>query len=411
MRLLYNISIGLYLTAVRLAAWFNPKAKQWLQGRKNLFSDLKSFYSDTKPVVWFHCASLGEFEQGRPVIEAFRAQHPEFRILLTFFSPSGYEVRKNYEHADYVCYLPADTPSKTKRFVELVNPALVVFVKYEYWHNIMHEINRREVPFYVMSAIFRPSQYFFKWYGKRFLKNLAQVKHYFVQDQSSADLLINHGITQVSVTGDTRFDRVAKIASEIITLPMIEGFVDGHKEVIVAGSTWHPDEVLLAKLFDDNPGKYKLIIAPHEINESHLGSIEKLFQGVAARYSVVKQNEISAKQVIIIDSIGLLSKLYRYGRYAYIGGGFGVGIHNVSEAAVYGIPVIFGPNYKKFREAHDLVEIGGAFSINNPDQLAGVFSNLQNDEIAWQRSADAAKNYISRQLGATEKVLANIKID
>lgn len=396
------------MLAVHMAAWFNPKARKWLHGRKHLFSSLKRFNPQKKPVVWFHCASLGEFEQGRPVIEEFRKRNPGHFILLTFFSPSGFEIRKNYEHADYVCYLPADMPTNAKRFVDAVNPALVVFVKYEYWHNIMHEIIRREVPLYVMSAIFRSSQYFFRWYGKRFVKNLAQVTHFFVQNQQSADLLINHNISQVTVAGDTRFDRVVKIAEESISLPLIESFIKANEEIIVAGSTWHPDEVLLAKLFDEHPGKFKLIIAPHEIAESHLQTIETLFKGATIRYSQARPDELEEKMVLVIDGIGLLSKLYRYGRYAYIGGGFGVGIHNVPEAAVYCIPVIFGPNYRKFHEAVEMLRIGGAFSINDFKELEEVITNLSGDENAWKISAEANREYIAGQVGATEKVIGMI---
>jgi 3-deoxy-D-manno-octulosonic-acid transferase len=410
MRLAYNISIFFYIVAVRLASLLSPKAALWVKGRQKYFSSLAQFSSEPGPVIWFHCASLGEFEQGRPVIEAFKKQHPQYRILLTFFSPSGFEVRKNYEHADHVCYLPADTPDNAKRFVEMARPALVVFVKYEYWHNIMHEITTREIPLYIMSAIFRPSQYFFKWYGKRFLKNLDQITHFFVQNQNSADLLVDHGITQVSVTGDTRFDRVAKIAQESISFPLVEAFVGGNKEIILAGSTWPADEILLAKLYKSNPGKYKLIIAPHETNESHLQSLESLFPEVSVRYSQARQVGVARKQILIIDSIGLLSKLYRYGRYAYIGGGFGAGIHNVPEAAVYGIPVIFGPNYRKFQEAVDLIENGGAFSINDYQGLADIFRKLSDNEEAWQHSADASRKYVARQLGATAKVMGAIQV-
>lgn len=358
--------------------------------------------------MWFHCASLGEFEQGRPVIEELRKRNPGYFILLTFFSPSGFEIRKNYEYADHVCYLPADTPTNAKRFVDAVNPALVVFVKYEYWHNIMHEITRRDVPLYVMSAIFRPSQYFFRWYGKRFAKNLAQVTHFFVQNQQSADLLITHGISQVTVAGDTRFDRVAKIAAEMVSFPLIEKFVGNSNEIIVAGSTWHPDEVLLAKLMDEYPGQYKLIIAPHEISETHLQKIETLFKGDAVKYSLATPDVLTEKKVLIIDSIGLLSKLYRYGRYAYVGGGFGVGIHNVPEAAVYGIPVIFGPNYRKFNEAVELLRIGGAFSINDYRELEVVINSLSRNEQAWKVSGEASREYIAGQVGATEKVIGGI---
>jgi len=408
MRLLYNIGIFLYLLAVHVASWFDPKARKWLRGRKHLHKNFSGFKPGNKPVAWFHSASLGEFEQGRPAIEEFRKRNPGHFILLTFFSPSGFEIKQNYEQADYVCYLPADTPSGAKRFVDAVNPALVVFVKYEYWHNIMHEITRRAVPLYVMSAVFRPAQYFFKWYGRRFVKNLAQITHFFVQNHESADLLKAHGILQVTIAGDTRFDRVARIAAERVSLPLIEKFIEASREIIVAGSTWYPDEVLLAKLLIDHPDKYKLIIAPHEISESHLQKIEALFKGVVARYSQVKPYELTEKKVLIIDSIGLLSKLYRHGRYAFIGGGFGAGIHNVPEAAVYGIPVIFGPNFTKFNEAADLIRVGGAFSVKNYPEFKGLMRNLSGDQKAWHDSAEASRKYVAHQVGATEKVIEMI---
>lgn len=410
MRLLYNISIHFYLFTMHVVALFKPKARLWINGRKNLFSELKVFAKNNQPTAWFHCASLGEFEQGRPLIEAFRDKHPDYRILLTFYSPSGFEVRKKYEFADYVCYLPADTRANAKRFVKLVEPDLVVFVKYEYWHNIMHEVIKRNIPLFALSANFRPGQYFFSWYGRRFLKNLKQITHFFVQNQNSAGLLISNGITQVTVTGDTRFDRVKKIAEESVSLPLIEKFIKGRKDIIVAGSTWQADEILLVKLFNDNPGKYKLIIAPHEITETHLQSIESLFQGATARYSQARQDEVAGKQVLIIDGIGLLSKLYRYGRYAYIGGGFGVGIHNVPEAAVYGIPVIFGPNYRKFQEAVDMIGLGSAFSVNDYKELSKVFRHLSSDQKAWQHCADTSREYVIKQLGATAKVLSMLEM-
>ncbi|MBE0663007.1 MAG: 3-deoxy-D-manno-octulosonic acid transferase [Bacteroidales bacterium] len=412
MRHLYNFSIQFYLLAVHIAAIFKPKARRWLRGRKQLYKTLSLLKSNQQPLAWFHCASLGEFEQGRPVIEAFKKHQPEYKILLTFFSPSGFEVRQNYEHADFVCYLPADTPSKAKRFVTAANPSMVIFVKYEYWHNFMHEIIQRRTPLFVLSANFRPEQYFFQWYGKRFLKNLEQVTHYFVQNQQSANLLKKNGINQVTVAGDTRFDRVMKIVNEVVLIPVIEAFVAGHHEVIIAGSSWPVDEDLLARLFHKNPAKFKLIIAPHEIHEAHLQSVEKLFPGIAIRYSQAEPADLVQKQVLIIDSIGMLSKLYRYGRYAYIGGGFGVGIHNVPEAAAYGIPVIFGPNYKRFQEAIDLIEIGGAFSINNFEQLQMVFNDFEKNSSTWQKSASACRDYVQQKAGATQKVMefiANFK--
>lgn len=405
MGFLYNFTIRLYLLAVRITSWFQPKAKLWIEGRKNLFSKLENFAGIKEPTAWFHCASLGEFEQGRPVMEAFKKQHPDHRILLTFFSPSGYEVRKNYPLADHVCYLPADTPFNARRFVAMVDPSLVVFIKYEYWLNFIREITMREVPFYILSANFRPGQFFFRWYGQWFLKSLRQATHFFVQTRDSATLLQNHGITQVTVAGDTRFDRVAAIAAENVSLPVIEEFVSGSCEIIVAGSSWPADEALLGKLFSETPGKFKLILAPHEIHETHLKALEAQYEGQTIRYSTALQTGSSAKKVLVVDSIGMLSKLYRYGRYAYIGGGFGAGIHNILEAAVYGLPVIFGPNHQKFREALDLIASGGAFSISDFPQLSSVFRDLTANPERWQQSANAAKTYVAQRVGATQKVM------
>lgn len=405
MRFLYNFIIRLYLVAVRVAAAFQPKARLWIRGRKNLFSDLEVFAKQKEPTAWFHCASLGEFEQGRPVLEAYKKHHPDHRILLTFFSPSGYEVRKNYQLANHVCYLPADTPFNARHFVSLINPTMVVFVKYEYWLNFIREITSREIPFYILSANFRPGQFFFSWYGHWFLKYLRMVTHFFVQTRDSATLLYQHGIKQVTVAGDTRFDRVSAIAAEQASLMVVEEFVSGPAEIIVAGSTWPADEDLLGKLFTDNQGKLKLIIAPHEIHEAHLKALEKQFEGQTIRYSTALQTGSTGKRVLILDSIGMLSKLYRYGRYAYIGGGFGVGIHNILEAAVYGVPVIFGPNHHKFREALDLIASGGAFSISDFPQLSSLFRELSENPAKWQQSANAAKVYVSQRRGATEQVM------
>jgi 3-deoxy-D-manno-octulosonic-acid transferase len=404
MRLLYSLSIRLYLAAVHVASWFEPRAKKWLHGRRNLFSNLQPFSEGLQPVAWFHCASLGEFEQGRTVIEAFKNKYPHYRILLSFFSPSGFEVRKNYIHADYVCYLPADTAANAHKFVNLVKPSLVVFVKYEYWLNFIDEITRRNVPLYVLSANFRPDQFFFRWYGKWFLKRLKKITRFFVQNHQSADLLAKNGINQATVSGDTRFDRVAAIANEASGLPLIEAFVSGHDEVIVAGSTWQSDEALLARLFKENSGKFKLIIAPHQVHESHIKALAEMFQGLAVWYSALQQNAVEQKSVLIVDSIGMLSKLYRYGRYAYVGGGFGAGIHNVLEAAVYGIPVIFGPNHHKFTEALELIAAGGAFGIRDYSGLAKTFYHLATDNN-WQQSALAASDYVSERTGATGKVM------
>ncbi|MGB4204716.1 MAG: glycosyltransferase N-terminal domain-containing protein [Bacteroidales bacterium] len=411
MQLLYNIGIRIFLLAVHIASLFNTKARKWINGRKNIFDDIRHFSDGQKPVAWFHCASLGEFEQGRPVIEAFMQKHPQYRILLTFFSPSGFEVRKNYTHADHICYLPADTPENASRFVETVNPAFVVFVKYEYWLNYINEITGRNIPMYILSATFRTDQFFFKWYGKWSLQSLKKITRFFVQTEESAKLLEKHGISQTTVTGDTRFDRVSTIAQEAASLPVIEQFAEGQEIMIVAGSTWQPDELLLSKLLKEFPDKFKLIIAPHEIHESHLKTIEQQFSDNTVRYSTIQKTGTSGSNVLIIDSIGMLSKLYRYAKIAYIGGGFGAGIHNILEAAVYGIPVVFGPNHHKFQEALDLIASGGAYSINSYEDFKKTILNLSDNLNVWQKSADASNSYVVGKCGATAKVMAELEKD
>ncbi|NLN95110.1 MAG: 3-deoxy-D-manno-octulosonic acid transferase [Bacteroidales bacterium] len=411
MHLLYNLGIRIFLLAVHVASLFNTKARKWINGRKNIFDDIRHFSDGQKPVAWFHCASLGEFEQGRPVIEAFRLKYPQYRILLTFFSPSGFEVRKNYTHTDHICYLPADTPGNARRFVEIVNPAFVVFVKYEYWLNYINEITVRNIPMYILSATFRTDQFFFKWYGKWSLKSLKKITRFFVQTEESAKLLEKHGISQITVTGDTRFDRVSTIAREATSLPVIEQFTESQKIMIVAGSTWQPDELLLSKLLNEFPEKFKLIIAPHEIHESHLKTIEHQFSDNTVRYSTLPKTGTTDSNVLIIDSIGMLSKLYRYAKITYIGGGFGAGIHNILEAAVYGVPVVFGPNHHKFQEALDLIASGGAYAINSYEGLKKTILNLSDNINAWQKSADASNYYVAGKCGATAKVMTELEKD
>ncbi len=411
MQLLYNLGIRIFLLAVHVASLFNTKARKWINGRKNIFDDIRHFSDGPKPVAWFHCASLGEFEQGRPVIEAFRLKHPQYRILLTFFSPSGFEVRKNYTHADHICYLPADTPENARRFVEIVNPDFVVFVKYEYWLNYINKITGRNIPMYILSATFRTDQFFFKWYGKWSLKSLKKITRFFVQTKESAKLLEKHGISQITVTGDTRFDRVSTIAREAASLPVIEQFSESQKIMIVAGSTWQPDELLLSKLLNEFPEKFKLIIAPHEIHESHLKTIEHQFLNNTIRYSTLPKTGTTDSNVLIIDSIGMLSKLYRYAKISYIGGGFGAGIHNILEAAVYGVPVLFGPNHHKFQEALDLIASGGAYAINSYEGFKKTILNLSDNINAWQKSADASNSYVAGKCGATTKVISELEKD
>ncbi|MCW3072555.1 MAG: 3-deoxy-D-manno-octulosonic acid transferase [Bacteroidetes bacterium] len=409
MRLLYNISIHVYKILITAASSLNPKAKLWLDGRKNIFEKLASSISATcspgSKLAWFHCASLGEFEQGRPLIERYKAQHPDVKILLTFFSPSGYEIRKDYKGADLVCYLPADTPSNAKRFLEIVKPSAVFFVKYEFWFNYLAELKRRDVPTYLISGIFREEQHFFKFYGSWFRKQFSSFTHFFLQDLRSEELLHSIGYKNTTVAGDTRFDRVSEIAKNVRPFPLIEKFKGGHR-VLIAGSTWKEDEELIAGSAQEN---LKLIIAPHEIDEKHIESICALFSKYSViRYSQATESAVAAAQVLVIDNIGMLSSLYQYGTFAFIGGGFGKGIHNILEAATFGLPVVFGPNYDKFKEAVDLVKTGGAFSVSGKAEFENVRA-LLSDEQVLKTASHISKYYVESRTGATEKIMNAVK--
>lgn len=407
MRLLYSIIILTYRLAISAASLFNAKAKRWIEGRKSLFEKLETAIDPSKPLAWFHCASLGEFEQGRPVIERFREFHPDHRILVTFFSPSGYEVRKNYTGADHVFYLPIDTRSNAKRFIAIVNPQIAFFIKYEFWFNYVDLLHRKKIPFYLVSAIFRDDQHFFKWYGAWQRKMLHYYRHIFVQNESSKKLLESIGVNNVTISGDTRFDRVTEVAAEAKNIPAAEAF-SREGVVMVAGSTWPEDELILANLL--NIPSLKMIIAPHEISENKIEHIISLVQehGKVCRYSKSETSGVEGAKVLIIDNIGMLSSLYRYGRIAYIGGGFGKGIHNTLEAAAYGVPVIFGPNYKKFNEAKELVKLGGAFSIHNEDDLLRTVTRLINHREELENASSASGRYVQENQGATGIILKNI---
>ncbi|MCK4570254.1 MAG: 3-deoxy-D-manno-octulosonic acid transferase, partial [Bacteroidales bacterium] len=374
MSFLYNTGIAVYVLLIRLAALFNSKAKAWVQGRKDWRTDLSGAFQKGDKVAWFHAASLGEFEQGRPVMEAFRQEHPEYKILLTFFSPSGYLQKKDYDGADKVMYLPPDCPGNAKYFVENLNPDIAVFIKYEFWYNYLSELKKHNVSSFFISALFRKGQPFFKWYGGWFRKKLRRVDHFFVQDQVSADNLKSIGIDQVTLSGDTRFDRVADILKNNTENPDIEKFCAGSK-VLLAGSTWPPDEELLAGLPERFPD-LKLIIAPHEVKEERVEQLINALKTDVARYTEDEPGDWPDKQILVIDTIGVLSSIYRYADIAYIGGAFGTGLHNIQEPAVNGMPVIFGPNYHKFKEAVDLVDIGGAFTINSGEELQTILSEL-----------------------------------
>lgn len=400
MSFIYNLGMSCYSRLVSLAACRNKKAKKLKEGQKHVFSFLESRLSPEGGYIWFHAASLGEFEQGRPLIEALKREDKNRKILLTFFSPSGYEVRKDYEGADLVCYLPFDLPENVRRFLDLVRPEMAVFIKYEFWKNYLEELHVRKIPVYLISGIFRRSQLFFKPYGGFYRNMLFHFTRLYVQDEASEQLLLSIGITDVKVCGDTRFDRVTDIRKRARALPLLERFVTDASFTLVAGSTWAPDEDILIPYFNDTEG-LKLIIAPHEIHEGHLSEIESKLKRPFLRYSEANEANVGSADCLIIDNFGLLSSLYRYGRFAYVGGGFGTGIHNVTEAAVYGIPVIFGPNFGKFREARDLLVCGGGFSVKDASSFASLTERLTGSTDFLHEAGRQAGAYISGHAGAS----------
>ncbi len=404
---LYNLGIRLYILLVNIVSPFNAKAKLWLNGRKNWRQKVKSAIPKGTDTAWIHCSSLGEFEQGRPLIESLKTRFPNLKIVLTFFSPSGYEVRKNYTGADYIFYLPIDTNRNAKDFIDLINPRMVIFVKYEFWYHYLRNLKKKNIPTYVVSAIFRENQAFFKWYGAWYRQFLLNFEYLFVQNKHSQDLLNRIGIGNVLVTGDTRFDRVARVATEAKTIPFVEQFCNGEK-VIVAGSTWPKDEELLIEYIKQNEHKAKFIIVPHEIDASHIQSILQSLTVEAVLYSHNQNVNPQNTRVLIVDTIGLLSSIYRYGHIAYIGGGFGVGIHNTLEAATFGLPIIFGPNYHKFQEAKDLITLKAAFSINTFDELLYFLNLLLSDEQSCTQAGSNSKKLVLSGVGATDRILDQI---
>lgn len=407
--LLYNLLIQTYGLALRLASLFNKKAKQFLSGRKDLFDKLSTEFQDNQaPVAWFHCASLGEFEQGRPVIEALKEEMPEYKILLTFFSPSGYEIRKDYQGADFVYYLPLDTWQNARRFIGIINPAVAFFVKYEFWHNYILELKRKNIPIISFSAIFRSNQLFFKPWGGFYRNILHNISHIFVQNDASFNLLKSINITQTSVSGDTRFDRVWKICQQVNPMEEVAAFKADSK-LMVVGSSWPEDtEVLIP--FINACKEIKFIIAPHEIKDADMASVENKLQQPSIRYSSLIGHDGHQYQVLIIDNVGMLSSLYQFGEFAYVGGGFGKGLHNILEAATFGLPVFFGDkNYAKFQEARDLVARGGAFTVSDSASLSAKFSKLNNDPTAWSRTSTINSDYVKHHTGATEKILDHCK--
>ncbi|WP_372751598.1 3-deoxy-D-manno-octulosonic acid transferase [Labilibaculum sp.] len=392
---------------VRIVAFFNPKAKQWVDGRKNLLPKIAEALQGEENLVWFHSASLGEFEQGRPVIEKLKDEHPEAKIVLTFFSPSGYEVRKNYDGADFIFYLPADFPSYARKFVDIVNPKMVFFIKYEFWYHYLKELKKRNIPTYIFSTIFRPNQLFFKAWGGFHRRMLSAFTHFFVQNQESADLLKGISLANVSITGDTRFDRVYAIASGSKSLPKVEDFSQG-RLVVIAGSTWPKDEEFLIRYINTTKNCYKYILAAHEVDENHIKNIVDKIEKSWVRYTQASKEEIDAAEVLVIDCIGVLSSLYRYGDVSYIGGGFGRGIHNTLEAATFGLPIIFGPNYHKFQEAKDLIESGAANYYEKYDDLNTLLNNYFNDQDHRQNTGLKSKKYVDSKRGASAQILSVI---
>jgi 3-deoxy-D-manno-octulosonic-acid transferase len=402
MRFLYNIFIHIYILALNLISPFNKKVKTMLKGEKECFDRLQNLNSEDK-VAWFHCASLGEFEQGRPLIEEVKKQFPEYKILLSFYSPSGYESKKDYALADYVVYLPNDTKSNAKKFVKKVNPDLIFFIKYEFWYNYISALKGRRL--FQVSLILRQNQYFFSWYGKWFAKQLKNFEHFFVQNQQTANLLNKIGYKNVTISGDTRFDRVMTIANNAKSFTEIEKFCEGNQKIILAGSSWLTDEKIIEKAINDLD--IKLIIAPHVVGENHINEIQQLFPE-AILYSELANND-KKSNVLIINCIGILSNLYQYCDIAYIGGGFGVGIHNTLEAATFGKPICFGTNYHKFQEAIDLINLKAAYSISNQEELKQVLETLLNNEKIYNQSAEASKDYVKTKIGACKKIIEHLK--
>lgn len=404
---MYNIIIYLYLFGVAIYSLFNKKVRKMWRGERAAIGLLREKVVSDAQYVWFHAASLGEFEQGRPLMEQMRREHPEFKILLTFFSPSGYEVRKNYEGADIICYLPLDTPFNARRFLRTIRPVMAFFIKYEFWYNYLHILKHRNVPVYSVSSIFRPGQIFFRWYGRQYSRVLKCFTHFFVQNEVSRELLHSIGIDQVTISGDTRFDRVLQIRDAAKELPLVEAFKDDHN-VFVAGSSWPPDEDIFIRYFNEHRN-WKLVIAPHVIDEDHLQQIISKLNRKVVRYTQATESEAREADVLIIDCFGLLSSIYRYGEVAYVGGGFGVGIHNVLEAAVWGVPVIFGPNNQRFQEAQGLLASEGGFQIKDYDTFCQLMDRFDTDKAYLQTIGKKAGSFVAQHAGATATILKGIQ--
>ena len=411
LHLLYNFLIHAYSFIISILAPFNSKAKFWVEGRKNIFDWLVSaslINRDSASLAWFHCASLGEFEQGRPVIEAFRVKYPNYKILVTFFSPSGYEIRKNYTGADFICYLPADTPQNVQKFIEIVKPSVVFFVKYEFWRNYLTELEKQHIPVISFSAIFRPNQLFFKSYGGFYREILTKFKHILVQNQESFDLLKSIDIQQITLAGDTRFDRVKQIVDAKKEIQVAENF-KANRQVFMVGSAWQTDMEVLIPLMNllKNDSNLTFVIAPHEIHQVEIMAWQKQIESKSICFSEVKNDtKLTDYQVLIIDNIGMLSSLYQYADFAFIGGSFGKGLHNILEAATFGMPIFFGNKaYHKFQEAVDLVNLGGAYAVKSTDDLGEILNDLRLNEVKKKKTNKISQNYVLQNIGATEKVM------
>lgn len=403
MRIIYNIGIKIFLTLAYVLAPFNHKVRLWITGQRDWYNRLKEKVTPGQKYIWMHCASLGEFEQGRPVIEAIKNEKPDYKIILTFFSPSGYEVRKNYARADIICYLPADTPVNAGRFIGIVNPALVIFVKYEFWFNYISTLGRKDIPLYLISGIFRKEQHFFRWYGTFFRKILRNFRWFYVQDPDSQELLKSIGLENVTIAGDTRFDRVQQLILNAKEIPQIESFRGGER-LFLAGSSWKSDEKIMARYINTYPERMKWIFAPHEIEPGNIERLTRLFSVKCVRFSGYSEEHADAR-VMIIDNVGMLSSAYRYAYIAGVGGGFGKGIHNILEPACWGVPVVFGPNHLKFMEAVQLKELKGAREYKNYSDFEEIINEwLSNDQL-YKQNAETAEKFVRENTGATHKIM------
>ncbi|MBK7856208.1 MAG: 3-deoxy-D-manno-octulosonic acid transferase [Bacteroidetes bacterium] len=406
---LYFFALKIYSTGIWIASFFKVKAKEWIDGRKNFYNQIASELKSGEKRIWFHCSSFGEFEQGRPVLQALKKKFPEHKIVLTFFSPSGIKQGKKEPAADYVFYMPLDGASSSQKFIEITNPPSRIFVKYDYWFGYMRQLHHHKIPFYYVSCIFRREQYFFKWYGVWFLKQLKNATCFFVQDEASQNLLNQNGISQTIITGDTRFDRVFEFSKNTLPLDWVVNF-KARKKLIVAGSTWAEDETVLSDFINSSSDNIKIIIVPHEISTEKIALLESKLKAKSVLYSSLNNSSVQDNKVLIVDAVGFLSKIYQYADVVYIGGGFGKGIHNILEAVVFGKPVLFGPNFKKFNEAIELKRMGGAFEITNSEELTAQLNLLLNNDQLCEEINTINQDFVKVNIGATEKIMAEIRI-